>query len=365
MHPSITRQLVPWVFCFAFAACGGESAEGTAPGSRTAPAPGTEGPGTPQPEGEPDLRFEKLEHDFGRVSDLDQLHAEFPFRNGGSGRLVIDDVKPSCGCTTTKLTRTEFAPGEGDSIGVDYHPVGRGPQGKTITVRSNDPDQPTIVLRIRSDVLPFVAFEPMSLQFGTVEYGQPHTAEVTFRCVDPDAEVLAVESLSRHMTARSTVRDPDGTHHLEVTILETAPWGGFTTNVRVRMRGLREPGGELVTHEKNLIVHADLYGKLRLERSIVAVGRVEHGKPFETRLRLSHVDGQPFQVVSVELVDAQPPGMAARAEAVPASRGGGVDLVVSGASGSYEGLIRARLRFLTDIPGEPEHELPVMGKAVP
>lgn len=367
MLSAARRRLAPLLVGLPLLACGGGAPDGAAPPAGNAPP----GPAAPSPSGEteaagtPELRFERLEHDFGKVSDLDQLHAEFPFRNEGDGRLVISEVKASCGCTATKLTRTEFGPGEGDSIGVDYHPIGRGPQGKTITVRSNDPKRPTIVLRILSDVQPFVEFQPMTLQFGTVEYGRAHTAEATFRCVDPDAEVLAVESLNRHMAVQITGRDPDGTHHLQVTILETAPWGGFTTNARVRVRGRREPGGELVTHEKNLVVHADLYGKLRLERSILAVGRVEHGKPFETRLRLTHVDGEPFQVVSVQLLDPQPPGLTARAEPVPASKGGGVDLVVSGSTGTYEGLIRGRLRFLTDIPGEPEHEVPVMGKAVP
>ncbi|MCA9310377.1 MAG: DUF1573 domain-containing protein, partial [Phycisphaerales bacterium] len=86
------------------------------------------------------ITFEVTEHDFGNVSDTDTNEFKFPFTNTGTGTLIVRDVKTSCGCTTTKLSRTEFAPGEGDEIEVKFKPKGGGKQSKYITVITNDPE---------------------------------------------------------------------------------------------------------------------------------------------------------------------------------------------------------------------------------
>jgi len=76
------------------------------------------------PEG-PRLTFTRLVHDFGRISDVHKQPCRFPFTNTGDERLVISDIKASCGCTATSLSTREFAPGEGAALEVVYTPGGR------------------------------------------------------------------------------------------------------------------------------------------------------------------------------------------------------------------------------------------------
>ena len=49
--------------------------------------------------------------DFGEVSEGQLLQGEIRFVNTGDEAVLVDDVKPSCGCTVTHLDTKTFAPG--------------------------------------------------------------------------------------------------------------------------------------------------------------------------------------------------------------------------------------------------------------
>lgn len=49
------------------------------------------------------------------VGDTQVAHS-FPFTINGNARITITDIKTSCGCTTAKLDKTTYAPGESGNI---------------------------------------------------------------------------------------------------------------------------------------------------------------------------------------------------------------------------------------------------------
>lgn len=55
-----------------------------------------------------------MEHDFGEITYQEPAHHTFQFKNTSGGPLVIDNIRPGCGCTAVDWEDTVIPP---DSIG--------------------------------------------------------------------------------------------------------------------------------------------------------------------------------------------------------------------------------------------------------
>jgi hypothetical protein len=83
----------------------------------------------------PSIRFDKKEHDFGKIVMGPKASVIFAFTNNGTEPIVLTDVKASCGCTTPKWPTEPIAPGATAQIEAVYDTNGRpGYFEKTITV---------------------------------------------------------------------------------------------------------------------------------------------------------------------------------------------------------------------------------------
>ncbi len=83
------------------------------------------------------VQFKTETHDFGTLMEGDAAEAEFVFTNTGKEPLIIQTVKPQCGCTTPFYSKEPVAPGKTGSIKAAYGTKGRvGPFNKSITVTS-------------------------------------------------------------------------------------------------------------------------------------------------------------------------------------------------------------------------------------
>lgn len=102
----------------------------------------------------PKIVFDELEFDGGDIIQGTLLKHEFHFRNEGKSNLVIESVKASCGCTASEPEKKILAPGESSYITVTFNSAGKtGLQHKTVTVYTNDPRNPHVVLHIKSNVV--------------------------------------------------------------------------------------------------------------------------------------------------------------------------------------------------------------------
>ena len=102
---------------------------------------------------QPKIRFVKTSYDFGEIYHADKVTHQFEFVNEGKRDLEIVNAKASCGCTTPSYPFLPIAPGEKGFIGVTYNSVGKqGFQRANIRVRTNDPNQEEIVLKLKGRV---------------------------------------------------------------------------------------------------------------------------------------------------------------------------------------------------------------------
>lgn len=76
-------------------------------------------------------------HDFGVIEEGVKATYEFEFVNTGKDSLKLkrENIRPSCGCTTPKVTEGMIAPGEKGKITAEYNSMGRvGTFNKTIHI---------------------------------------------------------------------------------------------------------------------------------------------------------------------------------------------------------------------------------------
>jgi hypothetical protein len=103
----------------------------------------------------PRITFTRTEFHGGNVIQGEALNYRFEFRNTGTQPLRIQNVRASCGCTASAPEDSVVAPGASSTITARFDSRGKmGEQHKTVTVVSNDPTQPNVVLHLKCNVIP-------------------------------------------------------------------------------------------------------------------------------------------------------------------------------------------------------------------
>ena len=101
----------------------------------------------------PVVAFDEKAHDFGDINQGDEVECTFSLKNEGKRDLIIRRVKTSCGCTAVTPEKQIISQNESVPLKVKFNSRGkRGRQNKSITVITNDPKNPTTILRVSSNV---------------------------------------------------------------------------------------------------------------------------------------------------------------------------------------------------------------------
>jgi hypothetical protein len=98
-------------------------------------------------------KFEKSEHDFGKIKQGESADYSFKFTNTGKEPLIIENAQGSCGCTVPNYPKEPIAPGATGTIDVRFNSAGKsGMQQKTVTLTANTDPSVTTILTIKADV---------------------------------------------------------------------------------------------------------------------------------------------------------------------------------------------------------------------
>ncbi|MEA3445228.1 MAG: DUF1573 domain-containing protein [Bacteroidota bacterium] len=100
------------------------------------------------------IEFETKNFNFGTLNQGESASHYFKFKNTGKSDLIIRKTKASCGCTVVNPEDKVIAPGESSKFNVKFNSRGKkGKQNKTITVITNDPVNPSVMLKVTGKVL--------------------------------------------------------------------------------------------------------------------------------------------------------------------------------------------------------------------
>ena len=98
-----------------------------------------------------DIKFDKMEHNYGNIKQGANGECEFKFTNTGKEPLIISNCQGSCGCTVPACPKEPILPGKTGSIKVSYDTKRVGPINKTVMVQSNAKSG-SITLQIKGTV---------------------------------------------------------------------------------------------------------------------------------------------------------------------------------------------------------------------
>lgn len=102
----------------------------------------------------PVASFDRKEVNFGNLKQGEKVDCDFQLTNTGKSPLYVRKTKASCGCTAVTMGNKTIAPGETTTIRATFDSKGKsGRQYKTVTIITNDPKNPEIVLNINGSIV--------------------------------------------------------------------------------------------------------------------------------------------------------------------------------------------------------------------
>lgn len=183
--------------------------------------------------------------DFGERNNSEFVEHSFPIRNAGTLALEIRNVHASCGCTAVKPSQNVIPPGGEATIGARLDLRGRnGYQQKSITVQSNDPDTPTLMLQLKGTALQPLRAQPSALFFGRI--GPADARSRVCEVISARGPIQIVGLRTDHpgllLKQLEPEADADGaTQKFELTIDPALPEGSVNGTVFVKIDPADQP----------------------------------------------------------------------------------------------------------------------------
>lgn len=101
---------------------------------------------------EADIEWKATTIDMGKIEQGKPVTVEFEFTNPSMVPLIINAVRPACGCTAADYPKEPIVPGKSAKIKLTYNAASAGPFTKSTTVSTNTAEG-NIVLVIKGEVV--------------------------------------------------------------------------------------------------------------------------------------------------------------------------------------------------------------------
>ena len=169
-----------------------------------------------------ELKWDKTVQQFQRSPEDREIAAHFPFRNVGSTPVTIKTLRSSCGCTTARLDKKTYAPGEQGEVVMIFVFGGRKDvHRKTVTVTTDDKTQEPVVLDLRVDIREALTVTPALVYWKT---GEPVAAKTVQLAADTGqpVRIKSVTSSNPRLPATLETIKPGAAYTVSVKPADTA-----------------------------------------------------------------------------------------------------------------------------------------------
>jgi hypothetical protein len=198
----------------------------------------------PEPAAPPRLVVDAPAHDFGQLPQGVPIEHVFDLANGGGAPLTLVDLRAACDCTATLDGPHDLPAGAHAALRLRCDTTSApGPQRRTVTVYSNDPEHRALVLVVTGTVALVAAADPPRVYLGTVAAGSEAVRQVALRAGNDGIRFAAVEGGAPQLRAR--LADVEGGRALVLDVPDGAPLGPFQTVLRVHTTSAARPAIEI------------------------------------------------------------------------------------------------------------------------
>ena len=297
----------------------------------------------------PALTFEKVHHDFGKISPDRKVTHRFKATNAGNAMLNITHLNPSCGCTATVPGKWSLNPGESTEIEATFNPAGmKNLVRKSIQVTSNDPKTPVQTLTFEAEVVQEINLESSALFFLEVPRGTTRKATVRLRSGNAQPVVVTEIKAPGAPYLSGTAKADGKDAVVEMTFdPKKVPLGSARGVDKITLRT-----GSATQPTLTVDIQWEIKASITSTPDRV-VFKDGAGKDHRMTLTLKHVDGRAFT-----LTGAKPTSSLLRVEGL-GKKAAQQDVVVVLAGSAKAGSYNERVEFTTDDPDQPVVELRV------
>jgi hypothetical protein len=307
----------------------------------------------------PQMVVEKKIMEMGKVAQGEVLEVDFAIVNEGDETLEIKAVRPTCGCTVADFDR-EIAPGKTGYVKAKLDTRDfSGPISKSILIMTNDPQDPTTTVVIKTTVHPYVQVLPRALvRFNAVQH-EPMEQKITIVADEEEKgfKVTGVKSSVPFLLASTRPVPEDQLlagkspqqYEIVLSLEESPPVGPVNALVEIE-----------TNHPKARTVPVKVFGVIRallhVTPSQIQFGSVEAKKqPGRNVIVVNNRSaGVPVTVTEAAIDDA-----AFNAEVVTIERGRRYQVTVTVKPGATSGPRDAVLTLKTSDPEFPTLKVPV------
>jgi hypothetical protein len=245
----------------------------------------------------PRLTLSQDSWDFGAVWHPQGATLTLIVKNEGDAPLEISDVRTTCGCTLVETGRKSVPPGETTDIKVRYNSEGKqGHVESKVIISSNDPQRPTVEMKISGEVKRAVKRTPLGgfvIRTLDTEPGQTGTVRLENQMPEPMKLRLSGSNLQ---------------DWLDVEIKEVTPGQVYDVVGRTKKElppeGLR---GTLqfdtgLSKEATMTVHARIHvlSRVELVPPVIYLDPKHDNKPSERWVSLQYYGHDAFSVTQAE-----------------------------------------------------------------
>jgi hypothetical protein len=127
----------------------------------------------------PKVSVDREVFEFGMLDSQTPGNHDFVVSNVGKGILTITKVGSDCKCTKFDVEKSDLQPGQSTKVSMEWKATGGdGPFRHRGTIRTNDPERPSVDLTVTGQITTAIQPIPADGDFGTVNTGQPKTKTI-------------------------------------------------------------------------------------------------------------------------------------------------------------------------------------------
>jgi hypothetical protein len=242
--------------------------------------------------GTPKIKVEAPVQDSGNIGPETQHTLKFAFKNVGTAPLKVIRVKKCCGSVTSGVQEgQEYPPGQGGTLEVQFSSgTYPGPLVRSLSIETNDPNEPVASLTIKANVVYPVEHQPSRLEL-FAKQENAGCGPITLKSADgkPFA-ITGFRSTANTITAEF---DPNK----KAT--------EFTLNPKADMEKLkRSPKGQIsieLTHPecKNLRILYDVSPEFTISPPTLTLFNLKADQPIRRDVWVMSNNQQDFEIESV------------------------------------------------------------------
>ncbi len=206
--------------------------------------------------GAPCLNVPESFHSFGHIYRGQKVQHLFLLKNVGEANLEIKAVNASCGCTAAAPSQKIIPPMGEAYIEVTFNSTNfTGKVKKTVSVETNDPQEPVHTLTLEAYVIEEVTATPPRLTLGQIKQGEGRNLQVEIKSpLGLDLKVPKAQSSSKAIMVNSIERQPNGEYIIQLEVKKDSQPGRFSGDLVVYTSSQHQPTitipffGEVVGH---------------------------------------------------------------------------------------------------------------------